>query len=166
MRAESGQRRQSFNARIAVDSSGRARIDGLTPIGTAAITIWSDGANVIYLDHINNVFWKGPANALSGSLRVIAERGAFLLAGLPVDDPAVTYRTEPTGLAEATVAGVRFSYVPPAFPPSRVIIESGSDRIEVEHADLSSGSEPLSPPPIASDYRQGTTPTLIPRARG
>lgn len=166
LKAVSGERRQSFNARIAIDRSGRARIDGLTPIGTAAMTLWSDGQQVVFMDHLNEIFWTGSTRQLSEPLRVMIERGAFLLAGLPVDDPSIIYQTKPTGLASAEVSGVRFTYTPPQFPPRRIVIEAGSDRLEVEHAEFTSGSEPLEPPPIEAGYRRGNPPSLLPPPRG
>jgi hypothetical protein len=166
MRASSGERRQSFNARIAIDRSGRARIDGLTPLGTAAITIWSDGQNVVYLDHVNSIVWTGRASALSGALRVVAERGALLVAGLPADDPAVRHRAVATGLAEAEVAGVRFTYDPPQFPPQRVVVESGTDRLEIEHAEFRSGTSDVTAPRIDASYRRGGPPSLVPSSGG
>jgi hypothetical protein len=169
VRATQGTRKQSFTARLSIDSTGRTRIDGLTPIGTTAITLWTDGRDVVYLDHFNGIYWTGTVSQLSGPLRGLASGTPMLMIGLPASDARngnVRYQLAPAGLAEAVVAGspeITVTYSPPQFPPSRVdvIVGDSGDRLEIEHLELVEELEPVTKPAVDPDYRLAARPPSI-----
>jgi hypothetical protein len=150
IRATTGDGSQSFRATLSRDSAHRAKAEALTPLGTAAFTLFSDGTDAVFVDHLNRKFWRGPASSVPG----IAGYGvpavnlvdlALLLVGLPVDNkvpasrceacPAeadrivmqqgdVRYTVGSAGLARAVVQrndeSISVDYSPPAFPPATV----------------------------------------------
>jgi hypothetical protein len=151
--ATAGQASRSFRATLFRDSSQRTLVEALTPLGTAAFTLFSDGTDAIFIDHLNRKVWRGPASSaadVEGDLvpAVDLPELALLVAALPMDSrlPAtqcrscsagagllvmeqgeVRYTVGPAGLARAVVErrGERLEvdYSPPSFPPSALVID-------------------------------------------
>ena len=153
IRATSGQTSQSFRATLSRDSGQRTLVEALTPLGTAAFTLFSGGADALFIDHLNRKFWRGAASSIgsiAGGLvpTVNLAELALLAVGLPIDStsPAtpcqacaaesgriviqqgeVRYAVGPAGLARAVVQrGVetlKVDYSPASFPPKVITVE-------------------------------------------
>jgi hypothetical protein len=152
IRATTGADSQSFRATLSRDSSNRVKVEALTPLGTAAFTIFSDGSEAIFLDHLHRRFWSGPASSIpdiAGGVvpAVNLPELALLLIGLPIDNAAPAARCETCpaepdrivmqqgeirytvgsgGLARAVLQRneerITVDYSPPAFPPATVSV--------------------------------------------
>jgi hypothetical protein len=150
IRATAGQTSQSLRATLSRDSGQRALVEALTPLGTAAFTLFSDGADALFLDHLSRKFWRGPASSIGsvagGLVPTVNLAELMLLAvGLPIDStsaatrcqlcPAepgriviqqgdVRYTVGSAGLASAIVQrggeSLKVDYSPPSFPPSAI----------------------------------------------
>jgi hypothetical protein len=137
---------------VSSDARQRTLVEALTPLGTSAFTLFSDGTEAVFLDHLHRKFWRGQPSSIGTIARglvpiVDLTELALLLVGLPVDDPRTATRCEscetapdrtvmqqgdvryvvaPSGLAATIIqrAGetLRVDYSPPAFPPSAVSI--------------------------------------------
>lgn len=171
--------RQSVNARTAVDREGRFFAELLTPLGTTAATMFADRDGVVFVNHLEQSYWRGShqelaavSPAVASLLRIGLESG-LLLYGVPSADSAVTrcgdscfeaagfrHEVAPEGLVSVSGSGVSFEYAPPAYPAQRAAVTIGSQAIVVENLDVQTraGSvRRLSPP---SGYRCCVAPSL------
>jgi len=152
IRATAGQSSRSFRATLSRDSGQRTLVEALTPLGTAAFTLFSDGREAVFIDHLDRKFWRGPASSLAsiaGDLVPTIDLAelALLTAGLPIDSalPArrcesciaeagrivmqqgeVLYTVGSAGLAGAVIRRggeqLKIDYSPASFPPSAINI--------------------------------------------
>ncbi|HEY0593176.1 MAG TPA: hypothetical protein VGF40_15500, partial [Thermoanaerobaculia bacterium] len=133
--------------------------------------IYADGARVVFVNERERTWWEGSFAEFASRTGLF--RGielarpadfALLLLGIPPDDVALEgdgasapsglrYRVERTGLAEVLTTGnaARVLYIPPAYPPIRVAIESQGSRLEIYHHEIVPGAvEVTLPAPDAS----------------
>lgn len=177
-------RRQTVSARTAVDRQGRFSAELLTPLGTSAATLFSDSSEVVFVNHLDQTYWRGThaqLSAVSPGVAALFRAGVAsgrLLYGLPLaltpvadceaaDDTHACFdagdfrhTVTTTGLLRAEGPSISFTYAEPAVPPQRVSIRSAGQTIEVQHLDVQSRRGPLrklSPP---SRYRCCVAPTL------
>jgi hypothetical protein len=151
---------QSARAQLQVDAKLRMLLTVYTPIGTTAARLYSAGGEVVFLNDYERTAWRGRASDLTGVLDTFASRAVVLLAiGLPPDhDASLEY--SPAGLARGTVGDLVVTYDPPSYPPQRVTIMRGGQKIEIEHLESVEGSELLRAPDIPSEYRCCIAPQL------
>ncbi|HEY5611664.1 MAG TPA: hypothetical protein VIL97_10675 [Thermoanaerobaculia bacterium] len=160
VRITSGSKRQSFKADLAVDREHRLRLDGFTPLGTAAFTVYAEEESILFVDHTANTFWRGTVGEFADRValfpRDILPRDlAMIVLGLPAQigfDYDVTER----GLASVAWPSGTAEYDPAAFPPQRVLLTlaSGSQTVEIRHLDLSVSDERVQEPRINRSYRE------------
>ena len=125
----------SARGQLQVDAAGRMLLTVYTPIGTTAARLYVDGDDVIFLDDLHSTTWRGKASDLPGSLSMFANRRLpLLLVGLPPAGlESITYA--PTGMQSVTLPDVTITYDPPAYPPKKIVIIQGEQRVEIEHLD-------------------------------
>jgi hypothetical protein len=164
VRATRNGQTQSFRALLTVDGSNRMQLVALTPLGTAAATIFADDGQVTFLNDIEGTYWQGSASDFARSFGFFGALSpadmAILLMGLPPSREGITYEPAPTGLARATAGDVTITFTPPVQPPKNVVVERGSQKLEIEHLDVASLTTPVTPPAIPAGYRCCYPPRL------
>jgi outer membrane biogenesis lipoprotein LolB len=131
---------QSFRAQMSVENGSRMTLIAYTPVGTTALTLTADGSQVSVKNHLENQEWEGSAQDLArtfgflGSSLVPAEV-AQLILGLPPREE-LTYVVTPSGLASARSEDLVVIFEPASFPPKRVTVTRGTDRVEIEHLEV------------------------------
>lgn len=131
----------SRSARAAFDFSanGDFRVNVLSPIGTTVLTVLAEGDRM--------TIGSEPARPMTELARILglpagawsASEISMLLLGLPSQRESngrFRYDVAPTGLQHVVADDVEVRYDPPAFPPGKVIFESGPNRFEVEYLEL------------------------------
>ncbi|HEX7191681.1 MAG TPA: hypothetical protein VF381_08930 [Thermoanaerobaculia bacterium] len=71
VRARHGERTESFKAQLLVEPKrSRVELTAYTPLGTSAATLYAEGDNVTFLNHIAQTQWSGKASdvALFGGI--------------------------------------------------------------------------------------------------
>jgi len=130
VRATRNRQTQSFRAHLTVHDARRMEMTVFTPLGTAALVMKADGDVITSTPPV-------PASSfdfLRASGLVPAEVGMLLLGVPPRDDLDVEVTL--TGIASASADGITVTFDPPAFPAKRVIVTRGSDRVEIEHIEV------------------------------
>jgi hypothetical protein len=162
IRAVSGERAQSFRAQLQV-SGGTMLLSAYTPLGTSAIRIWAGGDQVLFINDLQSTWWRGPASEFSRAFGFFGEAPpaavALLMFGLP---PPLDGKWEatPAGLARATAGDVTVTYDPPSFPPKRVVIARGAQRLEIEHLEIVQTNAAIEEPRPPAEYRCCVPPRL------
>ncbi|HEY8134319.1 MAG TPA: hypothetical protein VII12_20745, partial [Thermoanaerobaculia bacterium] len=125
----------SARGQLQVDAGGRMLLTVYTPIGTTAARLYVDGDDVMLNDDLHSTTWRGKASDLPGSLSMFANtRLPLLLVGLPpagVD--SINYAA--TGMQAVTLPEVTITYDPPVYPPRKIVIIQGEQRVEIEHQE-------------------------------
>lgn len=178
IRVESRGSKQTFRATIEADQRGRLRVDAFTPMGTAAFTLYVDGAESTMVDHVNRTFWRGPFSTAARSLGLpesLDAAGLAMLAfGLPasrseaiaeaasVAQDGVDYRLEASGIAEARTPDWTASFEEPAYPAKGVTIvtRDGGRSMSARHLEVGAASRDVEPPKIDRTYRCCVEPAV------
>jgi hypothetical protein len=181
--ATAGGGAQSFRGQLQVDSGGRMQLTAYTPIGTTAITLYSDGSHVVFLNAIEQTAWQGSAAEFARSFGFFGPLSpsemAMLLLGLPAQSgttarmladttfgtaPGMIYDVTPTGLARASIETdndlVIISYDPPVQPPRHVKVDHGREKLEIDQLETVASDETLTTPQIPSSYHCCVVPRL------
>jgi len=130
---------RSARAAFEFDSSGDFRVNVLSPIGTTVLTVIAEGDRM--------TIGSEPSRPMTELARILglpagawsASDISMLLLGLPSQREAAgrfRYDVSPSGLQHVVADEVDIRYDPPAFPPRKVIFESGPNRFEVEYLEL------------------------------
>lgn len=172
-----------FDATLATDAHGRFALEGLSPVGTTLFGIYADGERVVFVNERERTWWEGSFAefaARTGLFRGIELARpadlALLLLGIPPDDAALEgdaatapsglrYRVERTGLAEVLTPGnaARVLYIPPAYPPIRVAIESRGSRLEIYHHEIVPGAVEVTIPTPDANWTCCILPRVVDR---
>jgi len=164
VRATRNGQTQSFRALLSVDSSNRMQLVALTPLGTAAATIFAEDGQVTFLNEIERTYWQGSAADFARTFGFFGALSpadmAILLMGLPPSREGITYEPTATGLARATAGDVVVTFDPPIQPPKNVVVARGDQKLEIEHLDIAASTAPLTPPAIPANYRCCYPPRL------
>jgi hypothetical protein len=181
--ATTGGGAESFRAQLQVDGGGRMQLTAYTPIGTTALTLFSDGRSVVFLNSIENTAWRGSAAEFARAFGFFGPLSppdmAMLLLGLPAQSgttarmladttfgtaPGMIYDVTPTGLARASIETdddlVIVSYDPPTQPPKHVKVNHGRETLDIEHLETVASDEILTAPEIPASYRCCVVPRL------
>ena len=133
---------RSFRAQLIVENRQRMQLIAYTPVGTTAATITADGDHVTVVDALHGSTIEGSAERMlapygffTGGLTP-AEMGMLLLGYPPRRD--LVYETAAAGLSRATAGDIVVTFDPPAFPARHVVIDHGSDRVEIDHLEVAS----------------------------
>ena len=130
VRATRNRQTQSFRAHLTVHDARRMEMTVFTPLGTAALVMKADG------DVITSTPPVPPSSFdfLRTSGLTPAEVGMLLLGLPPRDGLDIDYA--PTGIAGARSEDISVTFDPAAFPEKRVVVTRGSDRVEIEHIEV------------------------------
>lgn len=170
-------RRVSFDATIVTDGAGNLLLEALTPVGTAAATLWSDGNELVFLNHRANTWWQGAlgdvpsASPVIPALRAVGvDAAAKLLFGFPVAGDSsgctsgyaeaecrvvggVAHEVSPSGLLRVTTGGVEISYEEPSVPATRVKLRAPTGVLTILHRAIESSDESIERPQAPAAWR-------------
>jgi hypothetical protein len=66
VRASRGARTDSFKAQLLFEpKAGRVELTAYTPLGTSAMTLYADGDQVTFLNHLDRTQWTGRASEVA-----------------------------------------------------------------------------------------------------
>ena len=162
-------------------------MDALTPLGTAAFTLFVNGGEVLFVNHLQHTFWSGTLADLNRTLPVFggtedASALGFLLIGLPPSCPSsevagdgaqssvvcgtFVLQVEAAGLRSArTVAGdLSIDYATAAFPAQNVVVHSSSESsgdVSIQYLEVNSRAKALARPSVPADYTRAAPPSSL-----
>ena len=155
----------STRAQLQIDERLRMLLTLYTPVGTTAARLFVGEDDIVFINDIEKSAWRGRQQDFKAAAfnyfgaNVDSRALVLLLIGLPPEEDLSLQYTS-AGMAEARVADAVVTYDPPAYPPQKVIVTRGDQRMEIEHLQSVSGSEGVVPPDIPSDYRCCVLPQL------
>jgi hypothetical protein len=162
IRATNGDRSQSFRAQLQIDAGGRMLLTAYTPIGTTAMRLYADNAEVMFINDLEDTWWHGSAADFASSFGFFGSTPpyamALLIAGLPSDGITSDYAA--AGLSRATVGDVAVTFEPPSYPPQHVSIVRGAQKLEIETLESSMTTASVAKPEVPSGYRCCVAPRL------
>jgi hypothetical protein len=163
MRATNGGRVQSFKAQLQMDSHAMILV-AYTPLNTTAMRVYADDGGVVFTNDVEHTAWRGSAAEFArnfGFFGDLAPRDvAKLLIGLPASSRAVTYEATPSGLARASAGDVTIAYAPPSFPPSRVTVVRGAQKLEIENLGTAASRDRVEALTVPAEYRCCVAPRI------
>lgn len=166
-----GELRRAFNARVQIDAEGRILIEGLTPLGTTAFSLFGEEDAVVIINELKRSAWSGKLSEAGPHVRLFAGAASardlgLLLLGLPppgMDQTRVVVGE--AGLSEVRLgdeALILVRYEPPSFPPRRVIVagEDPSDvqRVTLQIIELERATQTLQAPAIPTNFARASDP--------
>jgi hypothetical protein len=162
IRATNGDRSQSFRAQLQLDAGGRMLLTAYTPIGTTAIRLYADNAEVVFINDLEGTWWHGSAADFASSFGFFGSTPpyamALLIAGLPSDGITSDYAA--AGLSRATIGDVAVTFEPPSYPPQHVSIVRGAQKLEIETLESAMTTASVAKPEVPSGYRCCVAPRL------
>ena len=187
MRVDRGSIHRSFNARLNVGGDGAVLLDALTPLGTAAFTLYVNRGDVLFVNHLQRSSWSGTLAELNRTLPIFggsddASSLGFLLIGLPPSCPSAevsgdgpqasvtcgnfVLQVEAAGLRSArTAAGdLSIDYTATAFPAQNVVVHSSSGSggdVSIQYLEVNSRVKALVKPDVPADYTRGAPPSSL-----
>jgi hypothetical protein len=162
IRATNGDRSQSFRAQLQIDAGGRMLLTAYTPLGTTAIRLYADNAEVVFINDLEDTWWHGSAADFASSFGFFGSTPpyamALLINGLPSEGITSDYAA--AGLSRATVGDVVVTFEPPSYPPQHVSIVRGAQKLEIETLDSAMTTASVAKPEVPSGYRCCVAPRL------
>jgi hypothetical protein len=162
IRATNGDRVQSFKAQLQIDAQAML-LTAYTPLNTTAIRLYADDNGVVFTNDLEQTAWRGSAAEFARNFGFFGELSprdaAKLLLGFPVKNAAV-YDASQMGLARATAGDVTMDYKPPSFPPSRITVTRGAQKLEIESLGTVASSDRVEPLAVPAGYRCCVAPKL------
>jgi hypothetical protein len=162
LRATNGDRSQSFRAQLQIDAGGRMLLTAYTPLGTTAIRLYADNAEVVFINDLEDTWWHGSAADFASSFGFFGSTPpyamALLINGLPSEGITSDYAA--AGLSRATVGDVVVTFEPPSYPPQHVSIVRGAQKLEIETLDSAMTTASVAKPEVPSGYRCCVAPRL------
>jgi hypothetical protein len=162
IRATTGERTQSFRAQLQV-SRDAMLLSAYTPLGTSALRLFVRGDQVVFINDVDSTWWRGSTAELARAFGFFGDAPPVSVALLILGLPPVAggeYEATPQGLARARLGDVTVSYKPPVFPPKRVTVAHGAQRLEIEHLEIGQSTAPVEEPSPPADYRCCVAPHL------
>lgn len=163
VRVVTPERTQSFRAQLLVEPHGnRMRLTAYTPLGTEAMSLASDGDRVVFVDDVNRTAWEGTTVELARTVGFFDPQTqpaawALDIAGFPARG---AFEASDQGLARGTVGDVSLAFDPPSFPPRSVIVQRGSERLEITHMELVATDADVPAPSVPNGYRCCVPPRM------
>ena len=162
IRATNGDRVQSFKAQLQIDAHAML-LSAYTPLNTTAMRVYADDNGVVFTNDLEHAAWQGSAADFArnfGFFGELAPRDAAkMLLGFPASR-AASYDATPMGLARASAGDVTITYAPPSFPPSRVTVVRGAQKLEIESLGTVASSDRVEPLAVPAGYRCCVAPKL------
>ena len=163
IRTVNGTQTQSAHAQVQVARDGAMLLTVYAPVlNTSAARLYASNGHIVFLNDINKTAWEGSAADLTGTFAFVGANPsalAFLILGLPPHE-ATSIAYGPSGLQSARLQDAVVAYDPPVFPPQRVVIVRGMQRIEIDHLDDYVSPAPIEPLKVPADYRCCVLPQI------
>jgi hypothetical protein len=155
VRITNGTQTQSVRGQLQVARNSDMLITLFAPIiNTTAVRLYASNGRIVFLNDIDRTAWQGSASDFTGSLGFIGSNPsalAFLILGLPANDATVEYGQ--AGLQSARLRDMVIAYDPAVYPPKKVVIVRGTQRVEIDHLEDYVSAAPIPPLTVPSDYR-------------
>jgi len=155
IRRMNGRETQSARAQLQVDRAGDMMITAYAPVINApALRLYAANGRIVFLNDLNHTAWEGSAGDFTGTLGFVGSNPralAFLILGLPAKDAKVVFGQY--GLQSARLQDVVVAFDPPVYPPQKVVIVHGKDRVEIDHLEDYVSPAPIPPLTVPPDYK-------------
>ena len=162
IRTMSGTQTQSARAQLQVGRSGDMLITVFAPvINTPVMHLYAANGQIVFVNDLDRTAWQGSATDFSGSFGFIGSNPnalALLIMGLPAREAKVEYAE--TGLQSARLGDMVIAYDPPVYPPKKVVIVRGTQRVEIDHLEDYESPTAIAPLKVPADYRCCVLPHL------
>lgn len=156
IRSMNGAQTQSARAQLQVGRTGDMLITVYAPVlNTSAARLYAANGQIVFLNDIDKTAWQGPAGEFTGSFGFIGANPAalaMLILGLPPRE-ATSVVYGPAGLQSARLQDAVVAYDPAVYPPQRVVIVRGIQRVEIDHLEDYASPAPIEPLKVPVDYR-------------
>jgi hypothetical protein len=163
IRSTNGVQTQSARAQLQVGRTGDMLITVYAPVvNTSAARLYAANGQIVFVNDLEKTAWQGPASEFAGSFGFIGSDPsalAFLILGLPARD-ATSLAYGESGLQSARLQDIVVAYDPPAYPPQRVVIVRGAQRVEIDHLEDYASPAPIEPLKVPADYRCCVLPRM------
>lgn len=161
IRATNAGRTMSFRSQLQVDGK-RMLLTVYTPFGTNAIRLFASGDEVTFISDFESTWWHGSATEFAATFGFFGSAPpsamGLLIAGLPAEGFSCDYA--PAGLTRATAADVVVTFDPPSYPPKRVTIVRGAQKLEFETLESALTTAAVAAPDVPKNYRCCVAPKL------
>jgi hypothetical protein len=162
IRATNGGRAQSFRAQLQVGGGGRMLLTAYTPLGTSAVRLFSSGDEVMFINDLEGTWWHGSDAEFASTFGFFGAAPpsamALLICGLPAEGVAIDYA--PLGIARANVGDLVVTFDPPSYPPKKVAIVRGAQKLEIETLESAMTTAAVAKPEAPASYRCCVAPRL------
>lgn len=156
IRTMNGVQTQSARAQLQVGKTGDMLMTVFAPvINTPVIRLYAANGRITVVNDLDKTAWQGTASDLTGNLAFVGANPnalAFLILGLPPRE-ATSVEYGPNGLQAARLQDAVVAYDPAVYPPQRVVIVRGMQRVEIDHLEDYVSSTPIEPLTIPEGYR-------------
>ena len=133
-----------------------------TPLNTTAVRLYAANGQIVFLNDLGRTAWQGSAADFAGTFGFLGSDPsafAFLILGLPPRGvPSVTYAD--AGLQSARFQDLVVAYDPPVYPPRRVVVVRGTQRVEIDHLETYVSPAPIEKLAVPPGYRCCVMPQL------
>ena len=146
IRATSGERTQSFRARLHA-SEDAMLLTAYTPLGTSAFRLYASGDRVVFVNDADDTTWSGTPAEFARSFAFFGDATPVTMAQLILGRRGY----ERTQLGDVTIT---------YDPPKRVTIVRGAQRLEIEHLESETTTAPVEAPKVPRNYRCCVPPRL------
>jgi hypothetical protein len=143
--ATSRDQTQTFRALLEY-SPGAMLLTAYTPLGTSAMRLYSSGNRVVFLNDLEDTTWSGTPAEFAQSF------GFFDATPVTMAELILGRRT--------SAPGVDITYDPQTFPPKRVVVRHGSQRLDIEHLESTYTNAAVKEPEVPRSYRCCVPPRL------
>ncbi len=163
IRMMNGTQTQSVRAQLQVGADGDMLITAYAPvINTSAVRLYAANGQIVFLNDIDKTAWQGKAGDFTGSFGFIGSNPAalaFLILGIPPKD-ATSVEFAGQVLQAARLQDLVVAYDPPVYPPRKVVVVRGVQRVEIDHLEDYASPAPIAPLTVPGDYRCCVLPQL------
>ena len=163
IRILSGTQTQSARAQLQVAKSGDMLMTVYAPvINTTAARLYASNGQIVFLNDVDKTAWRGSAAEFGGSFGFVGSDPAalaFLILGLPPGGDA-TVEYSDGGMQSARLQDLVAAYDPAVYPPRRVVVVRGMQRVEIDHLESYASPAPIATLAVPEGYRCCVLPRL------
>ena len=163
IRILTGTQTLSARTQLQVGAGGDMLMTVYAPVlNTTAARLYAANGRIVFLNDIDKTAWQGSASDFSGSFGFVGSNPAalaLLILGLPPREGAsIDYGA--AGMQSARFQDMVVAYDPAVYPPRRVVIVRGMQRVEIDHLEQYVSPTSIPPLTVPSDYRCCVLPQL------
>jgi hypothetical protein len=162
IRTMTGTQTQSARAQLQVGRAGDMLITVYAPvINTTAVRLYAANGQIVFLNDVDKTAWQGSASDFTGSFGFVGSNPAalaFLILGLPAREATPEFGD--AGLRAARLADMVVAYDPAVYPPQRVVIVRGTQRVEIDHLEDYASPAAIEALKVPADYRCCVLPQI------